>query len=116
MSKRRGRPPLNLSRSANLDKISRPGLESNPMSWSVADVSRYLRRTPDCGCIAKKLAEEDIDGHAFMLLNLPTIQENLQIQLGPAIKLCQHIERVKFAYFSDFYPSSNKEAEVCSKA
>jgi hypothetical protein len=71
------------------------------MQWSVTDVSKYLRGTSDCAAIAQRLAEEDIDGHAFMLLNLPTIQENLQIQLGSAIKLCQHIERVKFAYFSE---------------
>ncbi|KAF4518842.1 hypothetical protein B566_EDAN006693 [Ephemera danica] len=101
-STRRLSPPSSLSGKRKRFRLNNLRLTSNPLRWSVDDVAHYLRQTPDCGTLAGRLAEEDIDGHAFMLLNLPTVQENLHLQLSTAIKLCQHVERVKFAYFSDY--------------
>ncbi len=45
---------------------------------------------------------QEIDGQALLLLNLPTIQEHMDLKLGPAIKLCHQIERVKIAFFEQY--------------
>jgi len=45
---------------------------------------------------------QEIDGQSLMLLSLPTIQEHLELKLGPAVKLCHQIERVKIAFFEQF--------------
>ncbi|XP_023575554.1 scm-like with four MBT domains protein 2 isoform X2 [Octodon degus] len=57
-------------------------LESNPLEWTVTDV--------------------DIDGQALLLLTLPTVQECMELKLGPAIKLCHQIERVKVAFYAQY--------------
>lgn len=48
------------------------------------------------------LVPQDIDGQALLLLTLPTVQECLELKLGPAIKLCHQIERVKGAFYAQF--------------
>lgn len=45
---------------------------------------------------------QEIDGQALLLLTLPTVQECMDLKLGPAIKLCHHIERIKFAFYEQF--------------
>ncbi|XP_048344099.1 scm-like with four MBT domains protein 1 [Sphaerodactylus townsendi] len=76
-------------------------LDSNPLEWSVADVVRFLRST-DCAPLARIFLDQEIDGQALLLLTLPTVQECMDLKLGPAIKLCHHIERVKFAFYQQF--------------
>lgn len=39
-----------------------------------------------------------------MLLVLPTIQEELELKLGPAMRLCRHVARLKTAYFEKYQP------------
>lgn len=48
------------------------------------------------------VSQQEIDGQALLLLTLPTVQECMDLKLGPAIKLCHHIERVKFAFYQQF--------------
>ncbi|XP_078232619.1 scm-like with four MBT domains protein 2 isoform X1 [Pogona vitticeps] len=83
----------------------RPGetliLESNPLEWTVSDVVRFIKLT-DCAPLAKIFQEQDIDGQALLLLTLPTVQECMDLKLGPAIKLCHQIERVKLAFYSQY--------------
>ncbi|XP_061108826.1 scm-like with four MBT domains protein 2 isoform X2 [Conger conger] len=76
-------------------------LDSNPLQWSVADVVRFIRST-DCAPLAKIFQEQDIDGQALLLLTLPTVQECMDLKLGPAIKLCHQIERVKVAFYAQY--------------
>uniref|UniRef100_A0A8C6GPZ1 SLED domain-containing protein n=1 Tax=Mus spicilegus TaxID=10103 RepID=A0A8C6GPZ1_MUSSI len=45
---------------------------------------------------------QDIDGQALLLLTLPTVQECMELKLGPAIKLCHQIERVKVAFYAQY--------------
>ena len=45
---------------------------------------------------------QEIDGQALLLLTLPTVQEHLELKLGPAIKLCHEIERVKRAFYTRY--------------
>ena len=45
---------------------------------------------------------QEIDGQAMLLLTLPDVQEHLDLKLGPAVKLCHHVERVKVAFYEQF--------------
>lgn len=76
-------------------------LSSNPLHWSVQDVVRFIKET-DCAPVARVFKEQEIDGQALLLLNLPTVQEYLDLKLGPAIKLCHHIEKIKVAFFQQY--------------
>ncbi|XP_019626282.1 PREDICTED: scm-like with four MBT domains protein 1 [Branchiostoma belcheri] len=76
-------------------------LDSNPLYWSVIEVVKFIKDT-DCAPLAKIFLEQEIDGQALLLLTLPTVQECMELKLGPAIKLCHHIERVKIAFYEQF--------------
>ncbi|XP_063164547.1 scm-like with four MBT domains protein 2 isoform X2 [Candoia aspera] len=76
-------------------------LESNPLDWTVTDVVQFIRLT-DCAPLAKIFQQQDIDGQALLLLTLPTVQECMELKLGPAIKLCHQIERVKVAFYAQY--------------
>nr|CAD7598606.1 unnamed protein product [Timema genevievae] len=69
-------------------------LHSNPLTWTKDEVYQFLTST-DCVDLADKCKEQLIDGHALMLLNLPTIQEYLCVKTGAALKLCHLIEKIK---------------------
>ncbi|XP_054480783.1 scm-like with four MBT domains protein 2 isoform X1 [Anoplopoma fimbria] len=76
-------------------------LDSNPLEWSVDEVVQFINST-DCGSLANIFQEQDIDGQALLLLTLPTVQECMDLKLGPAIKLCHQIERVKVAFYRQY--------------
>ncbi|KAM9824732.1 scm-like with four MBT domains protein 2 [Neosynchiropus ocellatus] len=76
-------------------------LDSNPLEWSVNEVVQFINST-DCASLATIFQEQDIDGQALLLLTLPTVQECMDLKLGPAVKLCHHIERVKVAFYKQF--------------
>ncbi|XP_006811735.1 scm-like with four MBT domains protein 1 [Saccoglossus kowalevskii] len=76
-------------------------LDSNPLHWSVQVVVDFIKST-DCAPLAKIFKEQEIDGQALLLLTLPTVQECMELKLGPAIKLCHHIERVKIAFYEQY--------------
>ncbi|XP_043376626.1 scm-like with four MBT domains protein 2 isoform X4 [Chelonia mydas] len=67
--------------------------------------ARRGRKTPSLSCAEGEKCtqvKEDIDGQALLLLTLPTVQECMELKLGPAIKLCHQIERVKVAFYAQY--------------
>lgn len=76
-------------------------LDTNPLHWSVEEVIKFIKET-DCAQLARLLKDQDIDGQALLLLTLPTVQEHLELKLGPAVKLCHQVERVKLAFYSQY--------------
>lgn len=76
-------------------------LDRNPLEWSVEEVVQFINST-DCASLANIFQEQDIDGQALLLLTLPTVQECMDLKLGPAIKLCHQIERVKVAFYRQY--------------
>ncbi|XP_060607615.1 scm-like with four MBT domains protein 1 [Ruditapes philippinarum] len=76
-------------------------LESNPLNWSVNEVVQFLKTT-DCSHLARIIKEQEVDGQAFLLMNLSAIQEHLELKLGPAVKLCHQIERLKLAFYENY--------------
>ncbi|XP_028854141.1 scm-like with four MBT domains protein 1 isoform X2 [Denticeps clupeoides] len=93
------RPPS--PKSPRVEAVPKLRLDSSPLEWSVTDVVRFIRTT-DCAPLARIFLDQEIDGQALLLLNLPTVQECMDLKLGPAIKLCHHIERVKLAFYQQF--------------
>jgi hypothetical protein len=41
-----------------------------------------------------------------MLLNFPTVRENLYLGLKQAVRLCKHVERVKLAFYLQYIAGS----------
>ncbi|XP_061195549.1 scm-like with four MBT domains protein 1 [Saccostrea echinata] len=76
-------------------------LTTNPLKWSVNEVVKFLKTT-DCANLARICKEQDIDGQALLLLTLPAVQEYMDLKLGPAVKFCHQIERVKLAFFTQY--------------
>uniref|UniRef100_A0A665UYT2 SAM domain-containing protein n=1 Tax=Echeneis naucrates TaxID=173247 RepID=A0A665UYT2_ECHNA len=76
-------------------------LDRNPLEWTVDEVVQFINST-DCASLANIFQEQDIDGQALLLLTLPTVQECMDLKLGPAIKLCHQIERVKVAFYRQY--------------
>lgn len=75
-------------------------LPTDPSAWTVEDVYKYLMKFEDCKEIANKLKEEEVDGTAFIMLNLPTMREHLRMKNKPALTLCKHVANLKCLYFS----------------
>lgn len=61
-----------------------------------------FKASPPVKYRSASLPVQDIDGQALLLLTLPTVQECMDLKLGPAIKLCHQIERVKVAFYRQY--------------
>ncbi|KAI8438962.1 hypothetical protein MSG28_011275 [Choristoneura fumiferana] len=81
-------------------------LSPNPLDWSVDDVYAYLSNTDDCKVLADKMREEEIDGEAFVMLDLATIREFLHMKKEFAILLCKHITKIKWYYLDNYDDNS----------
>lgn len=92
---------MDSSAKRKLSHVDTLRLDTNPLLWTVDEVADFMKGT-DCLQVARDFKDQEIDGQALLLLTLPTIQEHLQLKLGPAIKLCHHIERVKMAFYTQF--------------
>lgn len=79
-------------------------LASDPLEWSVEDVERYVASQPAIGHHAVRLREQEVDGRALLLLNLPSLVHHLRLPHGAAVALAQHICKVKMAHFLYFHP------------
>ncbi|XP_014676668.1 PREDICTED: scm-like with four MBT domains protein 2 [Priapulus caudatus] len=95
--KPRGRPPLNPRRS--VEDAQPPPPQPQPQPQPPQQQQQQQQPTMH---VKHSHHRQEIDGQALLLLNLPTVQEHLELKLGPAVKLCHHIERVKVAFFAQF--------------
>lgn len=76
-------------------------LSQNPLEWSVDDVYAYLSNTEDCKLIADRMKQEEIDGQAFVMLDLTVIREFLHMKKEFALQLSKHIEMIRW-YTANF--------------
>ena len=72
------------------------------ISWKLWTFQPVLEVICWCDVFFSRWLFQEIDGQALLLLTLPAAQEHLDLKLGPAIKLCHHIERVKIAFYEQF--------------
>lgn len=63
--------------------------------WSVDDVCNYIASLPDAKYFVKDFRENEIDGSALLLLKEDHLIHTLNIKLGPALKLCFHIRKLR---------------------
>ncbi|XP_061608539.1 polycomb protein SCMH1 isoform X3 [Phyllopteryx taeniolatus] len=66
-------------------------------SWSVDDVIRFVQKADPhtLGPHVELFRKHEIDGKALMLLRSDVIMKYMGLKLGPALKLCHHIEKLK---------------------
>ncbi|KAK5887006.1 hypothetical protein CesoFtcFv8_017983 [Champsocephalus esox] len=69
----------------------------DPSSWSVDDVVWFIKDADPqaLGPHADVFRKHEIDGNALLLLKSDMIMKYLGLKLGPALKLCFHIDKLK---------------------
>ncbi|XP_061777374.1 polyhomeotic-like protein 2 isoform X2 [Nerophis ophidion] len=69
--------------------------EPTPCRWSVEEVTNFIRTLPGCGEVADAFRLQEIDGQALLLLTEDHLMTSMNIKLGPALKICAHINALK---------------------
>ncbi|XP_072356818.1 polycomb protein SCMH1-like isoform X3 [Scyliorhinus torazame] len=80
----------------------RPRLISrDPSSWTVEDVMQFVRDADpqSLGPHADLFRKHEIDGKALLLLRSDMVMKYMGLKLGPALKICYHIDRLKQGKF-----------------
>ncbi|MFT7799398.1 sex comb on midleg-like protein 2 [Arapaima gigas] len=75
-----------------------PGsLASSPSTWSIEEVMQFVRDADPQTLAphAELFRKHEIDGRALLLLRSDMVMKYMGLKLGPALKLCYHIERLK---------------------
>ncbi|KAM8890609.1 sex comb on midleg-like protein 2 isoform 2-T2 [Synchiropus picturatus] len=95
--------PLRRAEASSTTGPEAPGSEreghpsKNPSSWSIDEVMQFVRDADPTALAphAELFRKHEIDGKALMLLRSDMIMKYMGLKLGPALKLCHHIERLK---------------------
>ncbi|XP_008296832.1 polyhomeotic-like protein 3 [Stegastes partitus] len=66
-----------------------------PSQWSVEDVTAFIHTLPGCSDVAEAFRLQEIDGQALLLLTEDHLMTSMNIKLGPALKICAHINALK---------------------
>ncbi|XP_027544837.1 sex comb on midleg-like protein 2 isoform X4 [Neopelma chrysocephalum] len=72
-------------------------LNKDPSTWSIDEVVRFVKEADPQALAphAELFRRHEIDGKALLLLRSDMIVKYMGLKLGPALKLCYHIERLK---------------------
>ncbi|KAG7271348.1 hypothetical protein CRUP_006840 [Coryphaenoides rupestris] len=73
------------------------GGSKSPSSWSIQEVMQFVRDADPSALAphAELFRKHEIDGKALMLLRSDMAMKYMGLKLGPALKLCHHIERLR---------------------
>ena len=82
--------------------VRRVTLATNPLSWSPAQVAAYMEEQEDVAGLAQLFLQDQVDGQALLLLNLPSVLDHWRLRLGEAVLLARHIESIKLAFYTQF--------------
>ncbi|XP_078143909.1 polyhomeotic-like protein 3 [Centroberyx gerrardi] len=66
-----------------------------PSQWNVEQVFSYINSLPGGPDIAEEFRSQEIDGQALLLLTEDHLVSTMNLKLGPALKLCAHINTLK---------------------
>ncbi|XP_055738067.1 atrophin-1-like isoform X1 [Salvelinus fontinalis] len=69
--------------------------EPTPAQWSVAQVWDFIHTLPGCVEVAEAFRVQEIDGQALLLLTEDHLMTSMNIKLGPALKICAHINTLR---------------------
>nr|XP_020471101.1 polyhomeotic-like protein 1 [Monopterus albus] len=70
-------------------------LPASPAQWSVEEVSQFISSLQGCEELASQFLSQEIDGQALLLLKEEHLMSTMNIKLGPALKICAHINNLK---------------------
>ncbi|KAM4539510.1 polyhomeotic-like protein 1 isoform 2-T2 [Odontesthes bonariensis] len=70
-------------------------LSGNPAQWSVEEVSQFISSLQGCEELASQFLSQEIDGQALLLLKEEHLMSTMNIKLGPALKICAHINNLR---------------------
>ncbi|NWU96463.1 SCML2 protein, partial [Upupa epops] len=72
-------------------------LNKDPSTWSIEEVMHFVKEADPRALAphAELFRRHEIDGKALLLLRSDMIMKYMGLKLGPALKLCYHIERLK---------------------
>lgn len=76
--------------------VQRPPVPSHPAEWGIEDVIRHISAAD--GALASHsdlFRRHEIDGRALLLLNSDMMMKYMGLKLGPALKICNIIEKIK---------------------
>ncbi|KAG5891166.1 hypothetical protein JTB14_000554 [Gonioctena quinquepunctata] len=77
------------STAASLNKIP-------TQEWGIEEVIQFIESTDPClGVHADLFRKHEIDGKAFLLLNSDMMMKYMGLKLGPALKICNLVSRLK---------------------
>uniref|UniRef100_A0A667XGZ7 SAM domain-containing protein n=1 Tax=Myripristis murdjan TaxID=586833 RepID=A0A667XGZ7_9TELE len=81
---------------AEVGECKRP-TGKDPSSWGVEEVVWFIKDADPqaLGPHADAFRKHEIDGDALLLLKSEMMMKYLGLKLGPALKLCYHIDRLK---------------------
>ncbi|XP_034470348.1 polyhomeotic-like protein 3 isoform X4 [Hippoglossus hippoglossus] len=68
-----------------------------PSQWNVQQVFSYINSLPGGRVVAEEFRSQEIDGQALLLLTEDHLVSTMNLKLGPALKLCAHINSLKDA-------------------
>uniref|UniRef100_A0A8C6TSH8 Polyhomeotic homolog 1 n=1 Tax=Neogobius melanostomus TaxID=47308 RepID=A0A8C6TSH8_9GOBI len=68
---------------------------SSPGQWSVQEVSQFISSLQGCEDLAPQFLSQEIDGQALLLLKEEHLMSTMNIKLGPALKICAHINGLR---------------------
>ncbi|XP_078617439.1 polycomb protein SCMH1-like isoform X1 [Branchiostoma floridae x Branchiostoma japonicum] len=70
--------------------------DRDPGDWSLEEVLHYIRHAdPALAQYAELFRKQEIDGKALLLLNSDMMMKYMGLKLGPALKLCHVIDKLK---------------------
>ncbi|XP_061597486.1 polyhomeotic-like protein 1 isoform X2 [Cololabis saira] len=68
---------------------------ASPAQWSVEQVSHFISSLQGCEDLASMFLSQEIDGQALLLLKEEHLMSTMNIKLGPALKICAHINTLR---------------------
>ncbi|XP_042354352.1 polyhomeotic-like protein 3 [Plectropomus leopardus] len=68
-----------------------------PSQWNVERVFSFINSLPGGQDVAEEFRSQEIDGQALLLLTEEHLVSTMNLKLGPALKLCAHINSLKDA-------------------
>ncbi|XP_038172933.1 sex comb on midleg-like protein 2 isoform X2 [Arvicola amphibius] len=77
--------------------VLKQGFCKDPSTWSVDEVIQFMKHTDPhiSGPLADLFRQHEIDGKALLLLKSELMMKYMGLKLGPALKLCYYIEKLK---------------------
>ncbi|XP_077599604.1 uncharacterized protein LOC144214800 isoform X2 [Stigmatopora nigra] len=67
----------------------------SPAHWTVEQVSQFICSLQGCEDLASLFLSQEIDGQALLLLTEEHLLAAMNIKLGPALKICAHIDSLR---------------------